>query len=499
MTDFHEVDGNSGDEKIQRDRWGRYLLPHPETGKHQPWTRATTIAGTLKDRFALEQWDQRNIVFGIGQRPALYAQASAAKLTDRDDLDAIAKRAKEAADSKAGADLGSALHTFTERIDRGEDVAVPAPYDRDIEAYRRALEIAGITTCVGWIERVVVVPELGIAGTLDRLSGQVEWSLPRIGDVKTATDKVYNDRQTNTVLTYGMTDIPLQLAIYAHASHWWDFANKVMVEMPAVDQDKAMVFHVPAGLGECRIYEVDIAAGWEAVQLAMDIRSWRKRKNLAETVLCIGIGGDESPAAKAGGEDQDVKPVGTLPGKGVEAGTPTAEETPASPSSSATKTTGNHRQRQTSSGPSERALSRDDGDQPAEGSGEAVTSPEDEPSVGPAPERFEWLHERVNAIKTHDGARRRLAGLWSLRDEIPVFPKGGPRTDEELSAVASMCDLVEMEFELPFGEPDPAARQVGPTPAEKRKAEIEAAEKAKARAIRSRQSAAKRKTKEKRA
>lgn len=118
--------------------------------------------------------------------------------------------------------------------------------------------------------------------------------------------------------------------------------------------------------------------------------------------------------------------------------------------------------------------------------GEAVSFPAADPPAPPSPpsnhdrpvdafiDRFEWCRERVEAIKLHDGARARLAGLWSLRSEIPTFPQGGPRDADELSAVVGMCDLVEMEYGLPFGPPDPTAEYVGSTPADKRKAEIEA-------------------------
>src|SRR5690606_41320127 len=63
----HEPNGN-----IRRDQYGRYILPDPVTGEEKPWTRVTTLAGTLADRRGLEKWAQRNIVYGLGQRQDLY-------------------------------------------------------------------------------------------------------------------------------------------------------------------------------------------------------------------------------------------------------------------------------------------------------------------------------------------------------------------------------------------------------------------------------------------
>lgn len=428
MTEFEKVNIHRGDDAIRRDRYGRYLLPDPETGKERSWTRVTTIANTLKERRALEQWDQRNIVYGMGQRPSLYARAAASTLSDRKGLQEIANRAREAADSQAGADVGTAIHTFTERIDRGEAIEIPEPYSHDVDAYCQAMELAGMVTCLGWIERVVIIPELKAAGTVDRLVNGM-WPLPRIGDIKTATDKIYDTGgPVNTVLAYGMVDIPLQLALYAHASHWWDGEHQQWIEMPVVDQERAMIMHVPVGLGECRIYEVDIAAGWEAVQLAVGVRDWRKRKDLAELVLDI-----RSPNGQ--GEKASNQLSSRAAGK----------ETAGEESSGAKRS------------------------EPA-GEGSDISRPEEPPAPDPPVssvtekavmelfrKRHVWTQARVNAIKEHDEARSRLAGLWSLRDDIPTFPNSGPRNPEELDVILGFCALVEMEFSLPFPEEnDPA-------------------------------------------
>lgn len=261
------------DAGIRRDQWGRYLLPHPETGKEQAWTRATTLAGTLADRFGLEQWEQRNIVLGIGARQDLYAQAAAAGPDDKATLNGVIKQAKEAAASKAGANLGSAIHQFTERLDQGEQVTVPEPWRADVDAYRQTMAAHHITPVPGWVERVVIVPDIGVAGTIDRLLTSPHWAAPRIGDVKTGKD----------IIRYGVYEIALQLAIYAHATHWWDPTTTQLHPVTEhIDGDTALVMHVPTGQGECTLIEIDIQAGWDAVQTALAVRNWRKRKDLAQ-------------------------------------------------------------------------------------------------------------------------------------------------------------------------------------------------------------------------
>lgn len=273
--------GQRPDAGIERDRWGRYKIPDPDSGKVRSWTRVTTLAGTLADRFGLEQWSKRNVVLGLGARADLYAQAAAATPDQKDVLNGIVAQAEEASKAKAGANLGTALHRFTERLDAGETgLIVPDPWAKDVDAYRTVMAAAGVSVVDGWLEQVLLIPEIGCAGTCDRLVNAMGWQLPRIGDLKTGQD----------VLKYSMVEIALQLACYAHASHWYNPRTRVLHEVPSIDQERALVMHVPVGQGVCHLYEVDIAAGWNAVELAVAVREWRKRKDLAAQLPVVGTG-----------------------------------------------------------------------------------------------------------------------------------------------------------------------------------------------------------------
>lgn len=257
----------------------------------QAWTRATTVASTLADRYGLEKWAQRNTVLGLGMRQDLYAQAASCTADDRQELERIVEQAQEAAKASSGANLGTALHRWTERIDRGEDVDIPDAWKPDLDAYTAELDRHNVTVLDGWIERVVVVPRLRIAGTLDRVLTSPAWDNPRIGDVKTGAD----------ALKYGSGEIAIQLAIYAGATHAWkgstddirrDRWGRYLLPdpvdepdaydvMPIMDRDLAVVMHLPVGTGTCTLYEIDIAAGREAVRKAVWVRDWRKRKDLS--------------------------------------------------------------------------------------------------------------------------------------------------------------------------------------------------------------------------
>lgn len=276
----------------ERDRWGRYLIVDPDTGKKVARQRVTTFAKILADTYNLERWSQRMTAKGLANRADLLAQVAAASIEDKDTLNRIVEEAKEAAGSSVGRNLGSALHSFTERIDRGEpNVVAPAPLDLDLDAYRQAMTAAGVKAIPGLIERVVVVPAVEVAGTFDRILTCDQWALPRIGDVKSAQEM------------YGWLEVAIQLACYAHATSIYDLRDQTHQPMPEVDQEVAVVMHLPAGKGTCTLYEVDITAGWEMAQIAAEVRDARKRKDFAR-VLTQATLSATAPAGLAEHEGQ---------------------------------------------------------------------------------------------------------------------------------------------------------------------------------------------------
>lgn len=256
---------------------GRYEIPDPETGLPRKWTRGTTWADTLNDRYNLEQWGARMVARGVAEREDLRMGILAVRdplaLAGKRKLDEFAGQAKDHAGSKYRATIGSAVHEFLESIDGGYEVEVPEPYDQDVAAYVEAKKRGHVQTSANYIERIVTVPALGVAGQIDRVVKLKNSRLPLIADIKTGTD-----------LGYSWTQIAVQLALYAHGETIWDEAQKQHYPMPKVNQNIALVFHLPAREGRCELYGVDIAAGWEAALLAGEVRKWRQRRDLATSL-----------------------------------------------------------------------------------------------------------------------------------------------------------------------------------------------------------------------
>lgn len=245
---------------IPRDRWSRPLIHPPSGGKRVPYTRCTTFVDCLDDKYNLQQWEKRMVALGLADRPDLLL-AVAAHRQDKKAINRITDQAKEAAAAGAASTTGTAEHVLTERIDRGLPLGViPAAYQPDLEAYRQA------TACLQMveIEQFSVLDELEIGGTPDRVVYFLDRH--RIADVKTGS------------IVYSGLKICMQLAVYAHSIPYDPASETRLPRGYEMDLERALVIHLPAGQGECTLYWADIATGWEAVQVAAEVRRLRARK-----------------------------------------------------------------------------------------------------------------------------------------------------------------------------------------------------------------------------
>lgn len=262
-------------EQVQRDRWGRPLIVPPGGGKPVAYQRVTTFIKCLDDTAGLDLWKQRNVAMGLAARPDLLVSVSslapgvrAEHEQDKKALNGICKEAMEAAGSSSRATLGTALHRITERIDRGQDVDVLPQVADDVEAYRQA------TATFQWlhIERMTVHDALQVAGTPDRIA--VVDGRPTVVDLKTGS-------------SLWPASHAMQLGVYANSS-LYDLATGTRRELD-VRLDWALVVHLPAGQGRCELVWVNIAAGWEAAQLAAQVHAWRKRRDLSKPYTPAGV------------------------------------------------------------------------------------------------------------------------------------------------------------------------------------------------------------------
>jgi hypothetical protein len=254
----------------RRDRFGRYILTDPSTGEEQVWTRATTFAEALEDSYGLMKWKQRATAVGIGMRPDILALVQSHTMDDKKTLDEACEQALTVAAANSRSNLGTALHKLTERLDRGEDFAVPAAHAERMRAYHQLKLDHGIETAPPYVERITVVPKFKVAGTMDRI-------------VRRDSETYIADLKTGEKLDYGWTKIAVQLALYSRGEGLWNAQSGTWEEMPHVNQNVGLVLHLPAEGGTAAVYEVDLNRGWEAAGVCGWVRNWRNQgRHLSE-------------------------------------------------------------------------------------------------------------------------------------------------------------------------------------------------------------------------
>lgn len=378
---------------------------------------------------------------------------------DKNCLDGVIDDAKEAALANAKANLGTALHGFTQRLDLGENsVNVPSQWKADIDAYLAAMKNYGLWTYDTFIERVLLIPELEAAGTVDRLlsgdalSGDMFNDLPVVGDLKTG--KVKGKGRSFAV----------QLAIYAHATHWHDPAANTYHEMPKMNQQRAVVIHLPVGKGECHFYEVDIEAGWEAAKLAYEIHKWRKRDDLTVQFSKWIAPEQDSPSDERAPTARDASVVGSdrdtgapsaslgehIPLPGDEAWAPPDQEK--HNAAYEAKAKGKRKPAAKRKDPANKGLAEE-----FKNEREAAVAKAKSGDSELFDARFAYARERVKYIIDH-GKGAELGDLWlHVMPDIPTFKQGGPRTHEEIDRIAATCSIAEMANSLPLPDfVDPA-------------------------------------------
>ena len=269
MTD---ILGQPITEQIRRDRWGRYLVVPSYGQKPKGYTRATTVAKALDSQDGLMKWNGRMILLGLMQRPDLLALAGTIDESNSKELNKLCDQASEAGGSVTRRNLGTAVHSMLEQSLTDPEYQTPEQYRADIEAIHRAVKEAGGEFLTDMIERVVVLDELGIAGTFD--------GIIRIGGILYLFD-------LKTGSMFGGLSWAIQLSIYAHADALYlqgpdkDGSQDTRFPMPEVNQERAIIIHCEPGSGHAELHWLDIATGYEALQVAMKVREYRNVKPIS--------------------------------------------------------------------------------------------------------------------------------------------------------------------------------------------------------------------------
>ncbi|MEU7670507.1 hypothetical protein [Streptomyces huasconensis] len=295
---IHLVDLPTRRVSVPRDRWGRPLVVPKRGGKPRGLVRTTTYIDCIEDKSALTAWGKRMTLLGTARDPKLLDQMKYLNPETREGkatLDELAERAITAAGANAKRERGTHLHALSELVDQGKELP-PGTHPSDIadmEAYRTATACFDVVA----MEQFVVVDELGVGGTFDRL---LHYAGPG-PDGRHIEGPIIGDLKTGSV-QYGGVKMAAQLAVYSRGELYdhttfpvdtrdagalaaWkkrdvpaDLAATAYSHVPGVNQEWGVIIHLPAGESRCTLYWADLRVGWQAARLALDIRRTRSTK-----------------------------------------------------------------------------------------------------------------------------------------------------------------------------------------------------------------------------
>jgi hypothetical protein len=299
--------GAHGEKEAKRDKWGRYLLPHPDTGKEKGWTRATTFAKSISDTYALSQWQKRMTLLGATLRPDVVSRAHGKHVrADKKLLDELTETLTSAAGDKVAAKLGTAMHSFTELVDRAWHTPagprsvlgrVQPDMRADVETYIALLEATGLEPVPNLIEFTTLVKQYGVAGTSDncyKVTKPLTVNTGRGPVTLNPGEYVIGDKKTGRDLSYGWGEIAIQLAVYAQGlitvgRYDWDAEawDPKPVGDAVIRADVGVIVHLPVektdGI-EPAVWGLDLESGWNAAVLCERVRAWRNNRKLAAPV-----------------------------------------------------------------------------------------------------------------------------------------------------------------------------------------------------------------------
>lgn len=268
-----EPEATKDRDKVERDRYGRPKIWVPEKKATRCYTRTTRYVDVLSDKSTLDKWGKRMVLVGATKAPPVVEKAKQYDPTvpaDKQKLNGLAEELVEIAGANIKREKGTHLHGLSEHVDRGEQLPPCTPQDAaDMVAYRMATIPFDITH----IEQLVVHDELKVAGTPDRIAfydGCTPDGCPAgnlILDLKTGS------------IEYDPLKMAMQLALYSR-SVLYSHATRERYPLLGVNQNWGVIIHLPAGSGTATLYWIDLATGWEAVEVAASVRAMRRRQDV---------------------------------------------------------------------------------------------------------------------------------------------------------------------------------------------------------------------------
>lgn len=244
-------------------------------GKNQRGSRPSGWGKVLDDENALVNWKLNRAIVGVAGDKAIQATALSLPDDDRDGFGALREKAINAGRGDEAADIGTALHKMTERMEADADFVPPDVYAESLRAYIATLNEYRLFT--QRMEYQIVNEEYRAAGTCDRL---FELKMPLMtptGVTLPPGTLVIGDLKTGKKLDFSTPGYTIQMAIYAQGE-FYDVERDEFMPTPEVNKDWGIIIWLPANQpGVCELKWVDLEVGNYGAYLVSEVRDWRNK------------------------------------------------------------------------------------------------------------------------------------------------------------------------------------------------------------------------------
>jgi hypothetical protein len=246
--------------------------------KWDRYSRPSGWGSDLDDESNLVTWKIDRAMEGVASDPSIAATVASHIGSGRRGQ-GTARACHPAGPRRGAADIGTALHRMTERVERGDGFRAPEPYAR----HRRVPHLPRRRRAVVRRDRVPAGQRRDAPPGRPTASLKAHRPLVVPGfDVVVPGQHILGDLKTGKKLDFSLPGFAIQLALYCD-SVFYDIATNVRSPMPHnLRTDIALLVHMPAGQVNCELHWIDLQVGREGAEIVKRVRAWRKRDDFTQ-------------------------------------------------------------------------------------------------------------------------------------------------------------------------------------------------------------------------
>jgi len=250
-----------------------------DPNKWDRYSRPSAWGSDLDDESNLTLWRIDRAMDGVASSPAL-AAGVAAKRGIKEGRKELRDQAILLGRGEEAADMGTALHAMSHRLETEDGFVAPEPFAADLAAYLMMLDAAGLKS--RFIEVQVCSDKWRGAGTTDRIYETMrELRLPD-GSLVPPGTMFIGDLKTGKKLDYSLPGFCIQLAIYCDGCFYDVVTNERSEFPPSLHTGWGVLVHLPVGAARCELMWADLSVGREGAAIVQAVRKWRKRDDFAQ-------------------------------------------------------------------------------------------------------------------------------------------------------------------------------------------------------------------------